>query len=198
MHVQPTHAVARRALGDSSGVSQASLLSALATLRDALAPGQALPVSTVLDQPSVLATSTLSVSDVSVPTTPIPISAPVRVPAPVWSAGNRRVDRFAAQCLAPLPDDVLARADMREAIIGHDFGTVFRLARKWAGISYCRIAEVCEIKPERVCKLAKGEGRITTFSKVVQIADGLRIPGYLLGLSARPWEQTTTGSGAGR
>jgi hypothetical protein len=66
---------------------------------------------------------------------------------------------------------------------------------------------------ERVGTLARGRGRITTFEKIVQIADvtglwqagqtcpglmrryenatapqALRVPGLLLGLAARPWE----------
>ncbi|MFP1625595.1 helix-turn-helix domain-containing protein [Streptomyces sp. 5K101] len=54
--------------------------------------------------------------------------------------------------------------------------TVFRLARK-AGISYSKIAAECDIKPERVGALARGRGRVTSFDKVVRIADALRIPG---------------------
>ncbi|MEJ8657452.1 helix-turn-helix transcriptional regulator [Streptomyces sp. MS1.AVA.4] len=79
---------------------------------------------------------------------------------------------------------------MQEAITAHDFGTVFRLARKQAGISYSKIAAECDIKPERVGTLARGRGRITSFDKIVTIADALRIPGCLLGLADRPWEVT--------
>ncbi len=89
---------------------------------------------------------------------------------------------------AALPEHLLNRADMRAALARHDFGTVFALARKWAGISYSKIAEACEIKPERVGKLARGDGSITTYEKITQIADALRIPGNLLGLAPRPWE----------
>jgi tetratricopeptide (TPR) repeat protein len=77
---------------------------------------------------------------------------------------------------------------MRAAITSHDFGTVFRLARDLAGISYSRIAAECGIKPERIGTLARGRGRVTSFEKTVCVADALRIPGHLLGLAARPWE----------
>src|SRR2546429_1359034 len=87
-----------------------------------------------------------------------------------------------------LPAHVLERADMRDAISRHDFGTVFVLARKWAGISYSKIAEACGIKPERVGTLARGEGSITTYEKITRIADALRIPGHMLGLAPRSWE----------
>lgn len=87
-----------------------------------------------------------------------------------------------------LPHKLFERADVRDAITAHDFGTVFRLARELAGISYSKIAAECDIKPERVGTLARGRGSVTSFDKVVAIADALRIPGHLLGLAARSWE----------
>jgi hypothetical protein len=87
-----------------------------------------------------------------------------------------------------LPPALLDRADMRAAIAAHDFGTVFLLARAEAGISYSKIAAECDIKPERVGALARGNGRVTTFEKIAAIADALRIPGHLLGLAPRGWE----------
>ncbi|MFI6567109.1 XRE family transcriptional regulator [Streptomyces sp. NPDC050534] len=88
-----------------------------------------------------------------------------------------------------LPRAVLERADMRAALAVHDFGAVFALARRYAGISYARIAAECGIKPERVGALAWGRGSVTTFEKITQIADALRIPGSLLGLAPRAWEE---------
>ncbi|WP_246561669.1 helix-turn-helix domain-containing protein [Streptomyces roseirectus] len=87
-----------------------------------------------------------------------------------------------------LPRDLLDDEDLRHALDSHDFGTVFRLARDRAGISYSKIAAECDIKPDRVGTLARGQGRITTFEKIVEIADALRIPGHLLGLAPRSWE----------
>jgi tetratricopeptide (TPR) repeat protein len=87
-----------------------------------------------------------------------------------------------------LPHHLLSLEGMQRALAGHDFGTVFRLARRHAGISYSRIAAACDIKPERVGTLARGRGRITTFSKIAEIADALRIPGHMVGLAPRPWE----------
>lgn len=77
---------------------------------------------------------------------------------------------------------------MRHALAAHDFGTVFRLAREEAGISYQRIAAECGIKPERVGSLARGRGRVESYEKIAVIADALRIPGALVGLAPRPWE----------
>ncbi|MEW2612084.1 helix-turn-helix domain-containing protein [Streptomyces sp. NPDC047880] len=87
-----------------------------------------------------------------------------------------------------LPRELLTDEEMRRALEAHDFGTVFRLARSRAGISYSRIAAECDIKPDRVGTLAKGQGKITTIDKVRQIADALRVPGDMVGLAPRPWE----------
>lgn len=89
---------------------------------------------------------------------------------------------------AALPQHVLDREDMQAALRHHDFGMVFKLARKWGGISFLKIADACDIKPERVGKLARGEGAIATYEKITQIADALHIPGRLIGLASRPWE----------
>ncbi|BCL21329.1 helix-turn-helix domain-containing protein [Streptomyces tuirus] len=91
-----------------------------------------------------------------------------------------------------LPRELLADEEMRRALEAHDFGTVFRLARSHAGISYSRIAAECDIKPDRVGTLAKGQGKITTIDKVRQIADALRVPGDMVGLAPRPWETGET------
>jgi tetratricopeptide (TPR) repeat protein len=88
-----------------------------------------------------------------------------------------------------LPRDLLDDEEMQRALADHDFGKVFQLARSRAGITFSRIATECDIKPERVGTLAKGQGKITSFGKIVQIADALRIPGPLVGLAARPWEK---------
>ncbi|MCP3820424.1 XRE family transcriptional regulator [Streptomyces sp. A3M-1-3] len=93
-----------------------------------------------------------------------------------------------------LPRDLLNRADVRAAITAHDFGTVFRLARSEAEISDSKIAAECDIKPERVGALARGCGSVTTFEKIARIADALRIPGHMLGLSPREWETSEPSS----
>ncbi|MGW3043160.1 tetratricopeptide repeat protein [Kitasatospora sp. NPDC001159] len=90
---------------------------------------------------------------------------------------------------AALPPHILERADVRDALNRRDLGEVFALARKWGGISFTKIGEAIDMKAERVGKLARGEGVITTMEKIIQVADGLRIPGHLLGLAARPWER---------
>lgn len=95
-----------------------------------------------------------------------------------------------------LPGSLLRHPEMRAAIAAHDFGTVFLLARSEAGISYSKIAAECDIKPERVGTLARGQGSITSFDKIAKISDALRIPGALLGLAPRVWETSGTGARA--
>lgn len=89
-----------------------------------------------------------------------------------------------------LPCELLDRPDVKAALAHHDFGTVFFLARSEAGISYSKIASECDIKPERIGTLAKGQGSVTTFDKIVRITDALRIPGHMVGLAPRPWESS--------
>jgi len=97
-----------------------------------------------------------------------------------------------------LPRGLLERPDVRSALAAHDFGTVFHVARAEAGISYSQIAAECGIKPERVGTLAKGNGKVTSFEKIVRITDALRIPGRLVGLAPRPWETPAEAVDAGR
>lgn len=85
--------------------------------------------------------------------------------------------------MAALPRHVLERQDVLSSLARHDFGQLFLLARRWGGISYSRIAESTGIKPERVGSLARGNGSITSYAKIGEVADGLRIPGRLLGLT---------------
>ncbi|MET7934416.1 tetratricopeptide repeat protein [Streptomyces sp. NPDC005322] len=93
-----------------------------------------------------------------------------------------------------LPPRVLERDDVRGALAERDFGTVFRLARKWGGISYNQLGEACGIKSERVGTIARGDARITSLAKIEEIADALRIPGGMMGLAPRPWEASSASS----
>ncbi|MEU6573988.1 tetratricopeptide repeat protein [Streptomyces sp. NPDC046805] len=84
---------------------------------------------------------------------------------------------------------------MRSAIANHDFGEVFRLAKIHGHISYAKIAEAVGYKRDHIGKMARpdtdGKGvrpRITQFHKILEVVDGLRIPGQLAGLAPRPWE----------
>ncbi|MER5553605.1 helix-turn-helix domain-containing protein [Streptomyces sp. NPDC002793] len=87
-----------------------------------------------------------------------------------------------------LTSDVLERADVRAALVEHDFAAAFALIKKWGGLSQNRIASACQLTPGKVSTIISGAQRVTSFDVVCRIADGLRIPGALLGLAPRPWE----------
>ncbi|MCI3223969.1 helix-turn-helix transcriptional regulator [Streptomyces sp. NP-1717] len=88
----------------------------------------------------------------------------------------------------PLAPDVLDRADVRAALAEHDFAAVFTLIKKWGGLSQNRIASACQLTPGKVSTIISGSQRVTSFDVVRRIADGLRVPGHMLGLAPRPWE----------
>jgi transcriptional regulator with XRE-family HTH domain len=87
-----------------------------------------------------------------------------------------------------IPDEVLSRADLREALRTHDLEGAFRVIVKYAGISQNRIALACGLTPGKVSTIMSGRTRVTSYEVLVRIADGLRVPGDLLGLATRPWE----------
>ncbi|CAM5288219.1 hypothetical protein SALBM135S_03615 [Streptomyces alboniger] len=88
-----------------------------------------------------------------------------------------------------LPAGILDREDLRTALAEHDFAAAFALLKKH-GLSQNRIAAACTLTPGKVSQVINGGQQITSFDVVCRIADGLLIPGTLLGLAPRPWEQT--------
>ena len=86
-----------------------------------------------------------------------------------------------------LPRDLLADPAMQRALAARDFATVFTQARR-RGMGYTAISKACDIKPDRVSAVAAGRNTITGIATIERIADGLRIPGAMVGLAARHWE----------
>ncbi|MFJ2230348.1 MULTISPECIES: hypothetical protein [Streptomyces] len=91
---------------------------------------------------------------------------------------------------AQIPHHLLADPSFLQAVQRRDFSVVFATAHR-CGISFNRIGEACGMKPDRASKVARGEATVTAFDTVERVADGLRIPGVLLGLAARPWEDSS-------
>jgi len=89
----------------------------------------------------------------------------------------------------PLAPEVLEREDLRRALAEHDFAAVFSLIKKWSGLSQNRIAAACQLTPGKVSTIVNGQQQVTHFDVICRIADGLRIPGQLVGLADRPWEK---------
>ncbi|MFE7117841.1 hypothetical protein ACFU99_20735 [Streptomyces sp. NPDC057654] len=86
--------------------------------------------------------------------------------------------------------DIFARDDLRQALAEHDFASVFALIKKWGGLSQNKIASACCLTPGKVSTITNGTQRVTSFDVICRIADGLQIPGRLLGLAPRPWEES--------
>jgi hypothetical protein len=90
-----------------------------------------------------------------------------------------------------LSADVLAREDFVQACTSRDLGEVLRLAMKWggAGFSASHVGRRCEFTSSRVREYVRGERRAQQIEVFERVADGLRIPGVMLNLAARPWEE---------
>ena len=98
--------------------------------------------------------------------------------------------------ITPIPSSVLARKDLQQALREHDFAQAFRIIQTRAGISQTAIGSACGLSQGKVSTIISGRVQITSYEVLCRVADGLRIPGDLLGLAPRPWEEATTTSAA--
>lgn len=96
---------------------------------------------------------------------------------------------------SPLPPRVLELPEMVDACRERDFGRIFALAQK-AGLYPSRIARRCDMTPSRVSEVISGRRKLTQLEVIERVADGIGIPGAMLGLAARPWEQGEHSAGA--
>lgn len=84
---------------------------------------------------------------------------------------------------------LLARPEMVRACRGRDFGAIFAMVRS-VGVTASSMARDCGLSPNRVSDVIHGRHMVEKIDVVERIADGLRIPGHMLGLADRPWEDT--------
>jgi len=87
-----------------------------------------------------------------------------------------------------LPTALLRDPEMVHACRIRDFSAIFRLVRRRAGIYPSRIAALCGMTPSRVGEIMSGRRKLAHIDVIERVADGLRIPGAMLGLAHRPWE----------
>ncbi|MCQ8770140.1 tetratricopeptide repeat protein [Streptomyces telluris] len=85
------------------------------------------------------------------------------------------------------PPRLLREEAMVEACRVRDFSVIFQLAKR-AGFYPARLARCVELTPSAVGEIIKGNREINNISVVERVADGLRIPGRMLGLARRDWE----------
>ncbi|GAA5014883.1 hypothetical protein GCM10023335_39100 [Streptomyces siamensis] len=84
-----------------------------------------------------------------------------------------------------LPARLLADPEMINACRVRDFARVFRLVKTRAGIYPSMIARRCDLTPSRVGEVITGQPQLQHMDVIERIADGLRIPGHVLGLARR-------------
>lgn len=87
-----------------------------------------------------------------------------------------------------LSPEVLASPEFQSVCRERDFTQVFRLVKRKAGVYPSRIAALCGMTPSRVGEIMAGRRGLAHIDVIERVADGLRIPGALLGLAHRPWE----------
>ncbi|WP_322756427.1 AAA family ATPase [Frankia sp. Cas3] len=84
---------------------------------------------------------------------------------------------------------LLAREEMRAACTARDFTAIFLLIRKYDHVGQDRIAASVEgFSQPRISRIVTGKAQVEDLDVIERIADGLRIPGAMLGLAARMWE----------
>ncbi|MFD7894148.1 helix-turn-helix domain-containing protein [Streptomyces sp. NPDC059743] len=87
-----------------------------------------------------------------------------------------------------LPPELLASPEWQQACRQRDFAKVFHLVKVKAGIYPSRVAALCGMTPSRVGEIMSGRRGLAHIDVIERVADGLRIPGAMLGLAHRPWE----------
>ncbi|MEU1284888.1 helix-turn-helix transcriptional regulator [Kitasatospora sp. NPDC005856] len=95
----------------------------------------------------------------------------------------------------PLPTHLLADPAFAAACAARQIGAVFQAAARRAGIGPAQIARRTGLSTSRVSEIMTGGRTVESMAVIERIADGLRIPGRMLGLADRPWEaaaETTT------
>jgi hypothetical protein len=93
---------------------------------------------------------------------------------PTFVSGGRRVPRLRAGDAARWGGESAGQL------------AAFSLIKKWGCLSQNRIASACQLTPGKVSTITSGQQQVTSFDVICRIADGLRIPGRMVGLADRP------------
>ncbi|MDH6710497.1 transcriptional regulator with XRE-family HTH domain [Kitasatospora sp. MAA19] len=94
----------------------------------------------------------------------------------------------------PLPAHLLADPTFVAACANRQIGAVFQAAKR-AGISVTQIARRTGLSTSRVTEITSGGRVVSSMDVIERIADGLHIPGRMLGLADRPWEAAAIPTG---
>ncbi|MFE5588030.1 helix-turn-helix domain-containing protein [Kitasatospora sp. NPDC056531] len=87
----------------------------------------------------------------------------------------------------PLPAHLLVDPAFESACAGRQIGAVFQAVKR-AGVGAAQIARRTGLSTSRVTEIMTGGRTVSSMDVIERIADGLRIPGRMLGLADRPWE----------
>ena len=89
-----------------------------------------------------------------------------------------------------LPSSVLERQDFQAACADQDLGQILAIASKWGGPGFTpsHIARRCEMTVSQVQAYINGVRQAQHVNIFERVADGLHIPGHMLGVSRRSWE----------
>jgi hypothetical protein len=91
-----------------------------------------------------------------------------------------------------VPAALIERPEFIAACAARDMQAVFTLARRY-GLSVAGMGRATRLGSGRVRDVVDGTRRLAGFTVFEDVADGLGIPGVMLGLADRPWEQTEQG-----
>jgi tetratricopeptide (TPR) repeat protein len=89
-----------------------------------------------------------------------------------------------------LPSEVLARPDFVAACKRRDLGKILAIANKYGGPGFTvsHLARRCEMTITQVQDYIKRGRQALSLDIFERVADGLHIPGRMLGMTRRPWE----------
>lgn len=93
-------------------------------------------------------------------------------------------------CPLAIPDALLHSEAMRRACAIRDFREIFRLVNRRTGSSHADMAAaVGRMTSSRVSDIIRGVRGIRGREVIERVCDGFGIPGEMLGVPARPWEE---------
>ena len=95
-----------------------------------------------------------------------------------------------------LPRDVLSRPDFAEACAGRKLGAMLRIALALGGPGFSKnhLARRCQMTPSQVQDYMVRGRTALSLEIFERVADGLHIPGRMLGIGSRPWETDNDGT----
>ncbi len=95
----------------------------------------------------------------------------------------------------PLPAHLLSDPTFTAACANRQIGAVFQAVARQSGIGPAQIARRTGLSTSRVSEIMSGPREVSSMDVIERIADGLHIPGRMLGLADRPWEVVSAPAG---